>query len=492
MANYHIDYTNGLDTNNGLRYTGYTVDSTSDTTHLTDATLSGYTIGAGSYVWVTGRSGSLVSSFAGTTIVLATAISGLTAGDTYDLILPWKTINKATTTDTRTAGDNIYLRTQASHLPGAVNITFDESGTGSAIISMVGCSTADSTDFWHDGTTTQATIDFSAGAYQVLLSQTFWRFKNILFRNSTNTNGLVFSNASNNEMIYFEGCTFNNATNNKAPCWMIYAYTQFTSCTFQGCGTTGSNPSCFIDRGVGIFYNCTFNATVATAYGLRCDVGTAILYSCSIGVTNTYATCDIRAYSGGQVYLQSCVLGSSLKLSTGMAQSTIYSEDHLQVYGAHLTQSAQGIVTKCAAGLTDTTVRSGGGTSSARMASGSNCTVVNPLTIGGLHVPARDFMVWCPASSTTITIYIRAYGTWSTYPTASQLYIQAKYLTNGTTGARSSSTASTQVISDATTWVAFTTTFTPVVAGFAYITVKLNLYQDTSTGVYVDVKPIVT
>ena len=101
MTVYYVDPSNCADdTATGLKYTGLIVDSTADTTHLTDAGLNGMTIPVGSFVWVAGRSGSLVSAWDdGTdTLTLGSAIAGLAADDAYYLITPWKTVGKATTT----------------------------------------------------------------------------------------------------------------------------------------------------------------------------------------------------------------------------------------------------------------------------------------------------------------------------------------------------------------------------------------------------------
>jgi hypothetical protein len=186
-------------------------------------------------------------------------------------------------------------------------------------------------------------------------------------------------------------------------------------------------------------------------------------------------------------------------------------------------------------------------------------TIKYPLNIayGSLN---PDFAIWCPASATTVTIYMRANTIWATYPTAAQLFIQADYYA-GATALRSQSTASTQTLIDnrepagagtytadagtnTTTvvdaglagtayigkylwnttrslgaeitgyvdgtktitlgsaiagqttgdtyyildWVAFTTTFTPGTAGFAYIKCNLGLYA-AGKGLYCDAKP---
>jgi hypothetical protein len=484
MTDYFIDYTNGLDTNDGTRRTTLNVDSTSDTTHITCAAISGLTIGAGSYVWVTGRSGSLVTSFAGTTLVLTTSISGLTANDKFDLITPYKTVQKYTG-DARTAGDNGYLRTQADHVSAAADITTTTSSTPDASrISLIGCSTGDNTDFWHDGTTTRATITFSGNDYQFIASKDYWYYKNIKFYNGHDTNGVCYVNNCYN--AYFYGCLFKNDTIAHHCVYAVYTIdATFDTCTFEGAANSGGTASATIGQGTAIFLNCTFNATTATTYGLGASGSQVTCYNCIWGNTNTYALYDIYAYYGGIVHLQNC---KTYGTTAGLAYSSVFAEDYDQTYGQHRRYNGTlGNVTK-----NTSVVRSGGATSSALMEPSTRCGLMMPLKLF-FHMPygSEGFKIWCDAVSTTVTIYMRAYGTWGTLPTNAQLNIKAWYLTSASTAARAYSTASTQVLPDDTTWTAFTTTFTPGRAGWAYVNVYLMKYT-ASCGCYVDVKPLIT
>jgi hypothetical protein len=88
------------------------------------------------------------------------------------------------------------------------------------------------------------------------------------------------------------------------------------------------------------------------------------------------------------------------------------------------------------------------------------------------------------ASSQARSVYIRGFG-WTAWPTAAQLYVEAEYVSNATTFARTTVT-STAVLTDNTTWVQFTIpAFTPAAAGHVRYRAWLKKYE-ASSGVYVD------
>jgi hypothetical protein len=486
VTDYFVDYTNGLDTNTGLKYDSYVVESTADTTHFVDASLHGIcTIGC--FIWVDGRSGSLVSAFDdGThTVTLATAIAGLTANDTFTMIAPFKTVNTFTSNVGRSPGDNCYLRTQADHDSSGADITTGSQVTVSqSRISLIGCSTADSTDFWHDGTTTRATITFGGNAYQMIFSKNYWYAKNIRFYNGADTANLVYCNTVYN--VSFYNCLFKNDGQAHHPFYSIYSVDIYLdTCTFEGGANSGGTSSCSLNQCTVRLVNCTFNATVATTYGLAVAGGTASCYNCTWGNTNTYNLYDVYAYYGGRIYLQNCRVYGTVY---SVGYSAVFAEDYDNTFGQHKRyQGTRGNVTK-----TTSVLHTGGATSSALMEPGSASGLNMPLKLFHLEpYYSEGFKIWRDAVPTTVTIYMRAYGSWGTFPTASELYIKAWYLTSDSTAARDYSTASTQVLDNDTTWVAFTTTFTPGRSGFAYVNVYLAKYA-ANCGCYVDTKIVVS
>ena len=110
--------------------------------------------------------------------------------------------------------------------------------------------------------------------------------------------------------------------------------------------------------------------------------------------------------------------------------------------------------------------------------------------MNGHSIIDLPFKVWCSAALTTITIYMRSLGAWGTYPTNSELYVEASYYNHGSDATRLK-VVSNDVLDDETTWRAFDVTFTPLQDGFVYLNVFLGKYE-ASKGCYVDIKPVVS
>lgn len=149
-----------------------------------------------------------------------------------------------------------------------------------------------------------------------------------------------------------------------------------------------------------------------------------------------------------------------------------FSEDHGRVLGASYAYLPSGDVIK-----NTSTVRSGGASSSLEVVPLSNCSVTAPILV------CEWTEVAVPASSQTRTVYVRGEG-WATWPTASELYIEAEYVSNATTFARTT-VASTQVLTDNTTWTALSVSFTPAAAAHVRYRVWLKKYA-AACKVYID------
>jgi hypothetical protein len=122
----------------------------------------------------------------------------------------------------------------------------------------------------------------------------------------------------------------------------------------------------------------------------------------------------------------------------------------------------------------------------------AGCNAIFPLTINGvLSNIIPDFAIYNTSTSeVTITVYIRATEAWATYPTTAQLYLEASYLSNAASAARTT-VVSDEVLSDGSTWVGFQCTFTPARAGWIYLKLYLALYE-SGKGILVDIKPIIS
>jgi superoxide dismutase len=126
-----------------------------------------------------------------------------------------------------------------------------------------------------------------------------------------------------------------------------------------------------------------------------------------------------------------------------------------------------------------TTVRSGGAASSLEVVPLSNCSVIAPIPI----FEWTELAV--PASAQNKSVYMRADAAWSVYPTADELYVEAEYISDGTTFAVAI-VKSTAVLNHASNWIQFTIPeFTPAVAGSVRYRAYLKKYE-ADRKVYVD------
>src|SRR3990167_1186026 len=127
---YYIDPTNDTDTFAGTRIDS-TIDSTADTTHFVDDALTG----ADSYILnsyffnVTRGLGSLISAFTAIddTVTLATAITGMVAGDTYYILNAWLDLDQFTE-NARSAGDKVIIRRGAVQCDDGTDLLFTSDG----------------------------------------------------------------------------------------------------------------------------------------------------------------------------------------------------------------------------------------------------------------------------------------------------------------------------------------------------------------------------
>ena len=161
---YYIDPTNGTDTFAGTRIDS-TIDSTADTTHFVDDALTG----ADSYILnsyffnVTRGLGSLISAFTAIddTVTLATAITGMTAGDTYYILNAWLDLDQFTEV-ARSAGDKVIIRRGAVQCDDGTDLLFTSDGTIANPIIIE----ADFDNLWRDqvdlSATATATLTFGS------------------------------------------------------------------------------------------------------------------------------------------------------------------------------------------------------------------------------------------------------------------------------------------------------------------------------------------
>ena len=495
MANLYIDLTNGTDGGGGTVHDGlmednsgsnYAAIASTDNTHtyIAQGALDndGDDEYNGDYIYNVTRSlGALISDYdgddeGGNSVITHAEIVGNVDTDEFYIIRAIKTIGYYTSTLVRSAGDIAYVRANTTQTIAA-DVVFDENGDKDDFIYIIGCD-ATTNDPWGDASDTKPTIDCNGGSYSIYPDgDDYWKFTRLIFTNSTDPLGVVYPN--NVQGTYLDSCDITESTTGV---YVREGEVYLKDCTLVdvGIGINGSRGShfylegCEIDRDDGTL----------TRGVMMLDQSKAVLVDCNIGASNSPTTDDIYVDENGVCLLRN-VTYDDTNLNVG-EQGYIYSEDDNGVLGAHASHQGAGTTAK-----ETTTVRSGGSSSSIDMTPNANCGANLPLKSSGYwhvlqHWPDATWNEWCTAAEHTLTVYIRAKGTWGTYPTASELYFQASYISDaGAAGARTKIN-STAVLSHASNWVAFAVTFTPTQAGFVYGNVFLHLYEDAGDGCYID------
>jgi hypothetical protein len=494
---YYIDNVNGTDARSGLR------EPTTSHNHVDSSTANTSTVCAallssaddyynGATIWNRTRGvGAIVSDYNGASKTLTHgAIAGHVATDEFYLVNAWKTLSKAATTCA--GGDIAYYRAgQTETLADAVNFTND--GTVAAYISIIGMgngtATLETTDetateAWHDASTTRPIIDGNNGARYILLNvDDFWQIKNldIKYTNST-TYGCI--NIYSCYTIYIYNCIIRDAVEYYGK--NIYTF-QTNNLIIDTCNINNAKFYNIYDLRSNIkILNTTFDSgEYTTENGISSDSGVIYLYNCVFGSVSTHGTSDLLNNFQGRIYTKNCKFNSTKYTSLYSVIINLFEEDAGQVYGAHIATGYLGVAER----VTDI-VRSGGATSSVKIIPTTYVGLLRPFILQDF--PKPTWQIWCPTGAQTITVYVRGLN-WASYPTAAQLYLEAEYVTDDTTGAITRSTVvSDEVLTDNTTWVGLQCAVNPHVAGFVNLKLYLGLYEDASTGIYVDIKPVVT
>ena len=386
----------------------------------------------------------------------------------------WLTLEKYTSVTARTAGDEAKIRANTTEL-AAVVTDFDEDGDPDDYIIITGCSSTD--DPWSDGSDVKPIRNYNGGGntYWRLLTDHYWKtdrmeivngnrgnatlyvessysayFKDCVIRDTAADTGLFCSDYPD---ATFEGCEFYNNLGNNAQLGN-YSNVKFLSCVFNGGGST-------TDYGIYAIRNSYFEAI-----------------DCSFGQTTSHDTEDIYVAIGAKGKIRNCALDKAVNVN-GFS-SYILSEDDDATYGAGLLTFYNGTIEKT------TGTKTGSASFSLEYTPNAFCGVNNPLTPNARSIIEYPFIIQCTSGvSKTVTVQIRAKGTWGTYPVASELFLEFWYLDHAVNATRTK-VVSTDVLSHASDWVSFTVTFTPLQDGLAYGTVKLGIFEDAGDGCYVN------
>jgi len=398
--------------------------------------------------------------------------------DGTSISTPFVHLNQFTTDTARSPGDILKVRANQTHLYAGIDIVFDEDGNANNMIEIRGCSSTD--DPWGDGSDVKPIIGFGDTSYQLNLNyDMYWQFMKLEFIESDDSYGIL--RASHAHCSIIKDCIFRDAGYNG-----LYLSSSLVplieDCSFY----SNSGTNLYVSSSRFKCIGCSFDGgATGTDEGLKCD-STSIgeLINCTFGSSSVHTFRDIRfAYAASRIYARNCSFAGSINFYTEARGAFLKSEDNNQTKGAHKTYYFNGTIEK------DTSVvRSGGASSSAKMTPNNNCGLYYPLTIVDDYC-SGDFKLWLPSEEKTVTFYMRTFG-YTSLPTADELYIEASYLDEATGGHRAT-VQSTQTVLANNIWTAFSVTFTPAQEGWVYVTVYLKKYE-ASSGVYVDIKPVVS
>lgn len=390
----------------------------------------------------------------------------------------WKTIEKYTTVTARSAGDIAKVRANTSETPSA-DINFDEDGTVNSLIEIKGCSSTD--DPWEDGSDVKPIITFGDASYQfAFYGDNYWKLTRLDVKESGDGAGAI--RVRRLGWTFLEDCDIHDNDVGGCGVEVSVASVRLTGCSLYSNGSKHiyetADGYCELD-------NCTLNGGVATTdYGIYSDGGMVRIKDSTLGATTEHSGADIYLYAPAErVELLNSILSSTTKIYRHdySTWSPVYSEDDGQTKGAQKADYYHGTISKDSVVQLDSL-------DSAKMEPNDNCGLYCPLTLAGDWL-CGDYQIWCPASETTISIKARETAAWGTDPSSSEFYMEASYLNHATNATRSTQ-ASSQSLSG-TTEVTFTMTFTPLQAGWVYVTVYLKKYE-SGKAVNVSVKPAVS
>ena len=242
-------------------------------------------------------------------------------------------INQATTDEIRTAGDVIYLRRGQTYLYEATDIIFDEDGTPSSPITLMG---DDGTGWPTESGYSKPIIDFNNSTRRIVIdNDENWHFKDIEVKNEGGT-------------IYNSGGFYVNSTR-----IILFENVTVHGCASRGINTSGSQVilrNCeFYDNttyntyvnGITEIYNCTFNGgTLGTSYGIYAR-GMVYIYDSSLGETTSHSGYDIYCFPETKVWMRNTKLSSTNKYYLRYS-SSIYIEDKDGSVNVHESHHSNG------------------------------------------------------------------------------------------------------------------------------------------------------
>ena len=398
----------------------------------------------------------------------------------------WKTIQQYTTNTVRSPGDIAYVRANTTQTLSS-DINFDEDGNADNPIKIIGCDSTNN-DPWNDNSDAKPTIDCNSanGSYQVkLYMDNYWHLERLEMKDSSDYNGIFYIYGSHPSWII--DCDIHNHSDNTSGKGIYTNYYSVVNVQSSSLYSNGAINIYLYNSSLLHLSNSNLNGGAGTTnYGVYINYAKAYIFNTDFADSSAHDSYDIYATNASPVYLVNCYLGTSTPIYVFEWTSWVRCQNYNNSSDDNRSWYYMGTV------KSDTSVvRTGGSDVSALVEPNSYCNSAYPLTLTGGLIDTSffpNFSIRCNAQQTTVTVYIRSKGAWSSYPTADELYIQTRYW-NGSDYVLSNK--STQTLNDDTTWVGFTNTFTPAAESWAYVDVFLKKYE-SGKGVYVDLKPVVS
>lgn len=395
--------------------------------------------------------------------------SDVSTNDGTAIGLAWPHPALYTTDTVRSAGDIGKMRANQVHVLAGKTLNFDEDGSADERISLKGVDSVD--DPWTDGSDVHVIFDFSDTAFQCTpKSDHFWSFENIDGIQSSNTSGFMYFQDANGGLLV--DCVFRD--NGGAGVRCHESYTSIEDCEFY----SNTNRGLYLTGSPVTVKRSNFNGGAAgTSYGIAMtSTSTVDIEDCTFGVDTAHDISSINPGSAGvQVAARRCLFSDSVEFSPSSLSrgSSLKSEDHNQVEGAHKTFFFEGTTEK-----ETTEVRPGGAASSIK---------ITPDSDIGLYAPILC-MKWeeqaVPASIQTRGVAIKVTTNPGSYPANTELYLEAEYYDHATNDTVAT-VVSTAVLSANDTWTWFPVSFTPAQAQKVRYRVYLKT-QENAESYYID------
>jgi len=229
----------------------------------------------------------------------------------------------------------------------------------------------------------------------------------------------------------------------------------------------------------GGIFQCCINSTAGTGttfYGTGINYGTGHTISGTVAGCSTDFRLNTGANEGTVVFVRpSATLTIPPVISRnsgncGKFAQGVFCEGYNKILGASKAFMMAGTVTK----------------NTAIYNNAASSLEVEPLSSCSINSMIRIFEwteIDVPASGQTKSIYIKGEA-WSSFPSGAELYLEAEYISNGTSLVTSVA-ASSQVLTDNTTWTQLSVTFTPAVAANVRYRAYLGKYE-AGCKIYVD------